>query len=207
LIQGQLDIDLGEPYVAVGGEQVTLTAALESLLFVAAQPVEPEQLARVLGLDSALVADALDQLGQQYQQIGRGLRLQTRDGKYQLVTMPAAASLIEDFLALDLTTKLSGAALETLALIAYRQPITRAQIEAVRGVDSAGVLRSLLQRGLIEEVSRLEVAGRPILYGVTDSFLQHFGLTSLDQLPPLDAPDTDLLASATHLANLEEAAA
>jgi segregation and condensation protein B len=206
-IQGQLAIDLGEHTVAVGGEQVALTAALESLLFVAAQPVEPEQLASVLGLNSELVTSALEQLAQQYQQIGRGLRLQARDGKYQLVTMPAAASLIEAFLALDLTTKLSGAALETLALIAYRQPVTRAQIEAVRGVDSAGVLRSLLQRGLIEEISRLEVAGRPILYGVTDLFLQHFGLTSLEQLPPLDAPDMDLLASATQLANLEEASA
>jgi segregation and condensation protein B len=83
--------------------------------------------------------------------------------------------------------------LETLALVAYRQPITRAQIEAVRGVDCSAVLRSLQQRGLIEETARLDAPGRPVLYGVTDQFLHHFGLTALEELPPLEIPDASLL--------------
>jgi segregation and condensation protein B len=206
IIQGQFDIDLGEQEVTIAGEPIPLTAALESLLFVAAQPVTAAQLADALELTMELVVHTLEQLAEQYQQRNQGLRLQVRDEQYQLVTVPAAAALIERFLTLDLTTKLSGPALEALAVIAYRQPVTRAQIEAVRGVDSAGVLRSLLQRGLIEEIGRLEVAGRPILYGVTDSFLQHFGLTSLAQLPPLTDPDAELLASATQLAALESRA-
>jgi segregation and condensation protein B len=89
--------------------------------------------------------------------------------------------------------------LEALAVIAYRQPVTRAQVEAVRGVDCAGVLRSLAQRGLVEEVGRLDVPGRPILYGVTDLFMQHFGLTNLQELPPLEEPDADTLEAATLL--------
>jgi segregation and condensation protein B len=201
--QGHLPIERGPRFVEAGGERIPLQAALESLLFVASDPVEPLQLARALDLDVETVREELQALADHYQQAGRGLRLQVRDDKVQLVTLPAAAPLIESFLSLDLTTRLSGPALETLAVIAYRQPVTRAQIEAVRGVDSAGVLRSLLQRGLIEEIGRLETLGRPILYGVTEQFLHHFGLTTLDQLPPLTIADADLLESTTQLAALE----
>jgi segregation and condensation protein B len=202
-VQGQLDLDLGDRWVEAGSERIPLSAALESLLFVAAEPVEPAQLGRTLGLASDIVASGLQALARHYAHGNRGLRLQERNGKFQLVTLPAAAPLVEDFLSLDQTTRLSGPALETLAIIAYRQPVTRAQIEAVRGVDSAGLLRSLLQRGLIEEVDRLEVVGRPIRYGVTDHFLQHLGLTSLSDLPPLASLETEQLAAATRLADLE----
>lgn len=205
IVQGELDIDLGDRFVEAGGERIPLLAALESLLFVMVDPVESAQFARALGVDLAVIEAGLQALAERYVVTGRGLRLQNRDGCHQLVTLPAAAPLIETFLSLDLTTRLSGPALEALAVVAYRQPVTRAQIEAVRGVDSAGVLRSLTQRGLIEEVGRLDVVGRPILYGVTDLFLQHFGLTGLDQLPPLAASDHELLASATRLAELEAA--
>lgn len=205
IVQGELDIELGDRFVEAGGERIPLLAALESLLFVAPDPVEAIQFARTLDMDLAVIEAGLQALAERHMVSGRGLRLQSRDGCYQLVTLPAAAPLIETFMSLDLTTRLSGPALETLAVVAYRQPVTRAQVEAVRGVDSAGVLRSLAQRGLIEEVGRLDVVGRPILYGVTDLFLQHFGLTGLDQLPPLAASDQDLLASATRLADLEAA--
>ncbi|HMN30173.1 MAG TPA: SMC-Scp complex subunit ScpB, partial [Caldilineaceae bacterium] len=200
---GQFDIDLGARWVEAGGERIPLTAAIESLLFVAAEPVEPAELARSLGLDRTMIDEALSTLAQQYTDYRRGLRLQERNGKVQLVTLPAAASLVESFLSLDLTTRLSAPALETLAVIAYRQPVTRSQIESVRGVDCAGVLRSLLQRGLIEETGRLEVVGRPILYGVTDLFYQTFGLTNLSELPPLAPPDAELLESVTRLGPLE----
>jgi segregation and condensation protein B len=102
-----------------------------------------------------------------------------------LATVPEAGPHIERFLGLDLTSRLSQAALESLALIAYRQPITRAQVEAIRGVNCDGVLRTLLARGLVEPVGRLEQAGRPYLYGTTFQFLQYFGLDGLEQLPSL----------------------
>src|SRR5690606_8775124 len=100
----------------------------------------------------------------------------------------------------------SAPALETLAIIAYRQPVTRVQIEAVRGVDSSAILRSLVQRGLIQESGRLEGAGRPILYSVTETFMQHFGLTALDELPTLEATEADTLWATTILAENQEVA-
>lgn len=178
-------------------------AVLESLLFVSGDPVGVLQLARVLEMDADAVVEALTELGHAYARQNRGLRLQCHRDKYQIVTAPAAAVHIERLLNLDTGTKLSGPALETLAVVAYRQPVTRSQIEAVRGVDCAAVLRSLAQRGLIEEVGRLDVAGRPILYGVTDFFLQHFGITDLGELPPLEQTEADTLWAATALAEME----
>jgi segregation and condensation protein B len=175
---------------------LTLAAALESLLFVSDEAVEPAHLARALAIPPAEVEAGLLALDAAYRTGGRGLRLQTRNGRYQLVTAPEAANLIETFLNLDTSAKLSAPALETLAVVAYRQPVTRAQIEAVRGVDCSGVLRSLLQRGLLEEVGRLDAPGRPVLYGVTDLFMHHFGLTALHELPPL---------ATIELARIEEA--
>lgn len=175
---------------------LSLAAALESLLFVAEGPIEPAQLARVLGLDADAVSAGLLELEAYYRQHARGLRVQTRNGRFQLVTAPAAAALIENLLNLDTSTRLSGPALETLAVIAYRQPVTRAQIEAVRGVDCSGVLRSLLQRGLVEEVGRLDTPGRPVLYAITDLFMHHFGLTGLHELPPLATSDVERIDEA-----------
>jgi segregation and condensation protein B len=177
-------LDVDAPVVSL-----SLAAALESLLFVSDEAVEPLQLARALGLAPGAVEEGLQALDAAYRTGGRGLRLQTRNGRYQLVTTPEAANLIESFLNLDMSAKLSAPALETLAVVAYRQPVTRAQIEAVRGVDCSGVLRSLLQRGLLEEVGRLDAPGRPVLYGVTDLFMHHFGLTALHELPPLEAAE------------------
>jgi segregation and condensation protein B len=201
VVQGELGLELGERVVETGGEQISLTAAIEALLFVAAEPVEIAQLAHTLELEPPLIAEAVTRLSWRYGAENRGLRLQERDGRVQLVSLPAAAPLIESFLSLDLSVRLSGPALETLSVIAYRQPVTRAQIEAIRGVDSSGVLRSLIQRGLIEEIGRLEVAGRPIQYGVTDLFLQYFGLTALTELPPLAAVDQELLLTVTQASN------
>lgn len=203
IVQGELDLPdetiPPEVQVAVRGTLLPLTAVLESLLFVADEPVEAGQLAKALEISPNVVAAGLERLELLYRREGRGLRLLELDDRLQLVTLPAAAGAIEDFLNLDLTTRLSGPALETLAVIAYRQPVTRAQVESVRGVDCSGVLRSLLQRGLIEEAGRLETVGRPILYGVTDLFMQHFGLTGLDELPELDLEDADTLWAATEL--------
>ena len=188
--------DSGQLHVRVGEAALSLFGALESLLFVSDGPVETKQIARALELDAGVVEALLRQLDDEYRGQQRGFRLMERNGRFQLVTAPAAAALIETFLNLDMTAKLSAPALETLAVVAYRQPVTRAQVEAVRGVDCSGILRSLLQRGLIEEVDRLDAPGRPVLYGVTDLFMQHFGLTSLQELPPLETNETEQLDKA-----------
>ena len=107
-------------------------------------------------------------------------------GRIQLTTAPEFAGIVEKFLGLEATARLSRAALETMAIIAYRQPITRPGVDAIRGVNSDGVLRSLLNKGLIQETGRAEGPGRPILYAVTNDFLQHFGLSSLEELPAFD---------------------
>lgn len=209
LVQAELEIVEGsnglpaEIMVESHGRRLGLTQLVESLLFVSDEAPDAVQLAKALNVTLESIHATLQRLDRLYRQDGRGLRLQNRDGRYLLVTAPETAGAIEDFLNLDLTTKLSGPALETLAVIAYRQPATRLQVEAVRGVDCAGVLRSLIQRGLIEEVGRLETVGRPILYGVTDLFMQHFGLMDLKELPPLETQDDDMLWAATQLAEME----
>ena len=167
-----------------------LARLLESLLFVAGEPAPVERLATALDCSVEDVEKGLELLAEKLRD--RGIRLQRHLDTVQLVTMPEAADVIEAYLGLDLTTKLSRAALETLAIIAYRQPITRPQIEAIRGVSSDGVIRTLLHRGLVQEVGRLETAGRPVLFGTTPDFLNYFGISSLDELPPLE--DEDMIA-------------
>jgi segregation and condensation protein B len=137
-----------------------------------------------LQVDESQVETALQLLAEQY--LARGLRLQRQNDLVQLVTAPQAAADVERFLGLDSSSRLSTAALEALALIAYRQPITRVQVEAIRGVNCDGVLRTLLARGLVTPQGRLEQAGRPIVYGTTFEFLQSFGLSSLSELPALE---------------------
>jgi segregation and condensation protein B len=165
--------------------EAELPRLIESLLFVASSPTPVAQLAQVFRVDEPTVEAALSRLAASFNSERRGLSLQRRGSHVQLSTVPEAGPHIERFLGLDLTTKLSQAALETLAMIAYRQPITRAQIEAIRGVSCDGVLRTLLARELVEPVGRLEQVGRPFLYGTTFQFLQYFGLDSLDELPTL----------------------
>ena len=166
-------------------DNFNLEACLEAMLFVAASPVSANQLAEALNLDPAQVEKGLSQLEINYRS-QRGLRLQKHQGKYQLTTAPELSQWVETFLGLEATARLSRAALETLAIVAYRQPITRPAIDAIRGVNSDGVLKSLLSKGLVEEVGRAEGPGRPILYGTTPEFLQHFGLEGLEHLPPFE---------------------
>jgi len=187
----QPDDEFGEVEQIVN-DYAKIAKILESLLFVAGEPAPVERLATALELDAEDVELALLLLAETLQD--RGIRLQRHHDKVQLVTMPEAADTIEIYLGLDLTTKLSRAALETLAIIAYRQPVTRPQIEAIRGVSSDGVIRTLLHRGLIEEVGRLETAGRPVLFGTTPDFLNYFGIGSLEDLPPLEDEDMAALA-------------
>lgn len=168
-----------------------LQALIESLLFVADQPVTARQLANALETEKTAVEEALSALDEAYVREEHGLRLQHKGDRVQLVTAPEAAPHIQRFLGLELSRPLSQAALEALSIVAYQQPVTRAQVEAIRGVNSDSVLRTLVGRGLVEGVRRLEQVGRPILYGTTFEFLQQFGLRSLGELPPLDAETPD----------------
>jgi segregation and condensation protein B len=166
--------------------ELSLTAFLEGLLFVAAEPVAPAQLAAALDLTVSIIEKGLEELEGNLRM--RGLRLQRHAGRIQLTTAPDLADAVERFLGLEATSRLSRAALETLAIIAYQQPVTRPGVDAVRGVNSDGVIKSLLSKGLLQEVGRSEGPGRPILFGTTPQFLQHFGLNSLSDLPPLNLP-------------------
>ncbi len=163
----------------------TLEAKIESLLFVADGPTPISVLAETLEVKPRFIKKALATLESDYET--RGLRLQhLKKDRVQMTTAPENAGLVERFLGLDSKSKLSKAALEALAIIAYQQPLSRPQIDAVRGVNSDYVIKRLHTAGLIEEVGRAETPGRPILYGTTATFLQEFGLSALEQLPPID---------------------
>ncbi len=159
-------------------------ALLEALLFVSQGAVAAEQLFAATGLTAEEGEAALQRL--QERLAAGGLRLQRHGDRLQLTTAVEAAPYVEKFLGLEVRLRLSQAALEALAIIAYAQPVTRPRIEAIRGVNSDSVIRTLLAAGLIEEAGRAESLGRPILYRTTPAFLQQFGLQSLDELPPLE---------------------
>jgi len=167
-------------------KSLDMTASLEALLFVAPGLVSVSQLAAALDVSTSEVEKGIEALAAKCRAQDSGLRLQNYRGQYQLTTAPEAAELIERFLGLEATSRLSRAALETLSIVAYQQPATRPQVDAIRGVNSDYILKSLLSKGVIEEIGRAESPGRPILYVTTPEFLQYFGLESLDDLPPLN---------------------
>jgi segregation and condensation protein B len=169
--------------------ELPLSVKLEALLFVAPEPVTTAQLAAVLDVAPSVIERGLNELDASLS--SRGLRLQRHAGRFQLTTAPELAELIERFLGLEATTHLSRAALETLAIIAYQQPVTRPQIDAIRGVNSDSMMKSLLHKGLILESGRADGPGRPILYSTTPEFLQHFGLNSILEMPPLAKPEEE----------------
>ena len=175
---------------SVSETDLSLLGLMEALLFVAPEAVAPAQLATVLDVPLNEIEKLLNELEANYRRAGGecGLRLMRYRGRVQLTSAPQAA---ERFLGLDMSSRLSRAALETLAVVLYRQPVTRPQIDAVRGVNSDGVLKTLLLKGLIQEVGRAESPGRPILYSATSECLQYFGLSSLADLPPLDLDELE----------------
>ena len=169
--------------------ELPLSMQLEAMLFVAGEPVTTGQLAAALDVSASVVERALNELDASLS--SRGLRLQRHAGRVQLTTAPQLAELIERFLGLEATSHLSRAALETLAIIAYQQPVTRPQIDSIRGVNSDSMMKSLLSKGLILESGRADGPGRPILYSTTPEFLQHFGLNSILEMPPLARPEEE----------------
>ena len=177
-----------QPFVPAATE-----AALEALLFVAERPLGRPEIARLLGCDreavDALIGDLETTLA------GRGIRIVAAGDHVALATAPEAGPLVARYVGVE-PGRLSPASLEVLAIVAYRQPATKAVVERIRGVDSDYTLRSLLHRRLVVEMGRADAPGRPILYGTGIDFLERFGLASLDDLPPLDAPVAGRLADA-----------
>jgi segregation and condensation protein B len=166
---------------------MSLAAAVECLLFVAGEPLTLEDMARALQCDPLTAEEALRELQLRLGESGSGLQVVSIAGGWQLATRPAYAEAVGRLLARG-ATRLSRAALETLAIVAYRQPVTQPEIEAVRGVAAGSVLKTLLERRLITEIGRKPTVGRPILYGTTPEFLHYFAIGDLTELPPLEEP-------------------
>jgi segregation and condensation protein B len=177
-----------------------LPSARERLLFVAGRPVSTQELRKLLVVDERRLREGLDALEADCERMGRGIRLQRMGDQVQFVSAPENARFVAALLGLPTQARLTTAALETLAVVAYRQPITRSQIEAIRGVNSDRALASLLQHGLVIEVGRAGTVGRPALFGTTAEFLQHFGLGSLEALPRPDLPEAEAIEANRHAA-------
>ncbi|MCL2081464.1 MAG: SMC-Scp complex subunit ScpB [Oscillospiraceae bacterium] len=169
-----------------------IDSMIESVLFAAGEPVKRERLCVVLGLGLDLVEASATRLMDSYGFERRGIRLLKLGGSYQLVSAPEYAEYVRKILEERRPPPMTRATLETLAIIAYHQPTTRAYIEMVRGVDSTNTVASLAEKGLIEECGRLEVPGRPMQFRTTPVFLRTFGLKSLGELPVLDSPEGEL---------------
>src|SRR4051812_46488490 len=173
-------------------DEVRLRQALEALLFVSDEPLSAGSLAQAVEVDRRTVESALQAMVADYEERSAGLALRNVAGGWRLSTHHDAAPYVEQFVLSNRHARLTKAGLETLAIVAYKQPVTRHQVSAIRGVNSDGVLRALSDRGLVCEVGREEGPGRPVLYGTSPEFLERLGMPSLAALPPL-APLLGLL--------------
>lgn len=172
-----------------------LIAAVEAVLFAAAEPLEYKRLCEVFAVDDEKILEILDKLKERLSRENSGITLLQLDNKYQLCSKKEFIEPIRAVLDLKRNAPLSQAAFEVLAIIAYNQPITKPYIEQIRGVDCSGVVNTLCQRGLVEEKGRLDVPGRPVLYGTTPDFLRCFSLSELSELPKLPENEREILMS------------
>jgi segregation and condensation protein B len=185
-------------------EPVDLVAAvkraIEAVVLVAHEPVPPDLLAQVLEQPAGLVEQWCEELAAAYTAAGHGFELVRVAGGYRYQTRADLTPYVERFVLNDQRARLSGAALETLAIVAYKQPISRAQIASIRGVDPDGVLRTLVARGYVDEVARDAGPGQAVLFGTTSAFLEKLGLDSLDDLPPIAEfiPGADVVEALEH---------
>lgn len=166
-------------------EEINISAAIEAILFSSGDSVEKSRIAQALGITGDQVDEAADRLVDDYKAQNRGITIIRLGTAYQMTAAKAYAPQIRTVMDLRRNTPLSQAALEVLAVVAYNQPVTKAFVEQVRGVDCSGVIGSLTAKGLIEEKGRLELPGRPLLYGTTEHFLRCFNISDIDELPPL----------------------
>ena len=182
------------------GPNADTVRAIEAILMVAVEPVAPEMLAQLLEQPVAVVEELIAQLGAAYMEAGHGFELVKVAGGWRYQTSADLSPYVERFLLDGQRARMSGAALETLAIIAYKQPLSRLQIASIRGVDPDGVLRTLIARGYIEEVGRDPGPGQAILFGTTSSFLEKLGLGSISDLPPIVefVPGADVVEALEH---------
>lgn len=162
-----------------------LQSAIEAVLFASGEPVDAQRMAEALDIDKPMVIQLAESLGQQLDEQESGICLVRMEDSFQLCTRTEYGPVVRAVMDMRRNVPLSPAAMEVLAIVAYNQPVTKAFVEQIRGVDCSGVLTSLTSKQLIEEKGRLELPGRPLLYGTTANFLRCFGLSSLDDLPPL----------------------
>ncbi len=176
-----------------------MKSVIEGLIFVSGdEGIELKQLADVLGLDKKTTKDLVEEMKQEWQKQRRGVQIIEVAGTYQMTTLQEHAPYFEKLSASPTHATLSQAALETLAIIAYRQPMTKTEVEDIRGVKSDKAITTLMKKSLIKEVGRMEGIGRPILYGTTKAFLEYFGLKNVEDLP--------MLTDSTNLKEIEEEA-
>lgn len=178
-----------------------LMAILEAVLFAVGEPVEAQRLSECLDIDEETLCDVMEHLKASLDERNSGLCILKLENKYQLCTRTQYADYVRRMLEVRKNAPLSGAAFEVLAIVAYNQPVTKAFVEQIRGVDCSGVMGSLCQKNLIEEKGRLDLPGRPLIYGTTPEFLRCFCISSLEELPSLPAEDEN-----EHQITLEEAA-
>ncbi len=172
-------------------EREELLGRIEAILFASGEPMALERVAQVLGVRTYSVEESVDVLQEKYNTPQSGIHLLRLENTAQFCTNPAYITPVREALDLKRNVPLSQAALEVLAVIAYNQPVTKAFVEQVRGVDCSGVIGSLVQKGLLEERGRLELPGRPLLYGTTENFLRCFQLSSIEELPPPPSRDAE----------------
>jgi segregation and condensation protein B len=181
-------------------EIADLKRAIEAVVLVAFDPVPPDLLAQLFEQPSALIEQCCEELAADYTEQSRGFEMARVAGGYRYQTRPDLTPYVERFLLHDQHARLSGAALETLAIVAYKQPISRAQVASIRGVDPDTVIRTLTARGYIAEVGRDHGPGQAVLFGTTDAFLEKLGLDSLEELPPIAdfIPGADVIEALEH---------
>lgn len=182
-------------------DKINIQYAIEAILFAAGEPVKTTKLAAVLDTDIETINEAVGLLKNDYDTKLRGLMIIEIDEGYQLCSRPEYYTYIQDILGEQRRQALSNAAMEALAIVAYKQPITRGQVEYIRGVNSDGAMNRLIERDLIEETGRLDAPGRPILYSTTQNFLRCFGLKSPKDLPDIDLKD---LSAQTEQISIED---
>lgn len=178
-----------------------IKSAIESMLFVSGEPLPLRELSNNLELKEKNVEEILNEMANEYEDKSRGIRLISINGAYQLVTKSENTDFVQKLLKKNKKHSLSQASIESLAIIAYKQPITRIDIDEIRGVKSESAIARLIERGLIKDIGRLEVPGRPILYGTTDEFLRQFGLQTIKELPSLDLYSDEETQSSIDLLN------
>lgn len=195
------NIDINQYEFAETSRKNKIKSAIEAMLFVAGEPLNIKDIYTNLELDRKTAREILNEITEEFKAESRGIKLINIDDSYQFVTKPENSEFIQKMLKKNKRQSLSQASIESLAIIAYKQPITRIDIDEIRGVKSESAITRLVERGLIKDVGRLEVPGRPILYGTTDEFLRQFGLKTIKELPSLDLYGDEGVQSSMDLLN------